>query len=131
MEQEALSHIKVLELRAVTLTLKQLRPPPGVHILVHTDNSTVMSYVNKQGGVKSWHMWQETDLLFQLAEDNQWLLSAKHVPGYLNVLADLLSRCHQVIHTGRQLHREIVQQLSCRWGNRKWVTEIPFTQVEG
>lgn len=116
-EQEALAHINVLELRAVTLTLRELKPPPQVHILVHTDNSTVMAYVNKQGGVKSWQMWQETNTLLQLAEENQWLLSAKHVPGHLNVLADLLSRRHQVIQTEWQLHKEVVKLLSDKWGD--------------
>ena len=115
-KEERSLHINVLELRAVILTLRRLRPPPNVHILTHTDNTTVMMYINKQGGVGSWEMFWETEKLLQLAEDHNWILSAKHVPGHLNVLADQLSRRHQVIHTEWELHMDAVQFLFDRWG---------------
>ena len=114
--QESCLHINLLEMKAVLLTLKELKPALGSHILVSTDNTTVMAYINHQGGLRSWPMFKETEPLLQLAEDNRWSLTAKHVPGKLNVLADLLSRRHQAISTEWRLHPEAVKLLCDKWG---------------
>jgi len=113
-EQEL--HINLLEMRAVRLTLEQLRPHRDQHILVHTDNVTVMTHLNKQGGVRSWEMFRETEQVLQMAEENHWFLSAKHVPGRLNILADQLSRRSEIISTEWELHQEAAQLLFQRWG---------------
>ncbi|XP_039860661.1 uncharacterized protein LOC120716967 [Simochromis diagramma] len=47
-------HINHLKLLAVFLALKHFRPVlEGQHVLVRTDNSTVVSYINRQGGARS------------------------------------------------------------------------------
>ena len=47
-------HINFLELKAVLLALKSFEPLCKGHIvLVATDNTTVVSYINKQGGMRS------------------------------------------------------------------------------
>ena len=52
--QESLLHINVLELKAVFLPLKSFEQLFKNHIvLVATDNTTVVSYINKEGGMKS------------------------------------------------------------------------------
>lgn len=44
-------HINLLELEAVVLALKEFLPEvQGKHVLVHTDNTTVLYYLNRQGG---------------------------------------------------------------------------------
>jgi len=49
-EEESRLHINILELRAVRLALESHLPPVGSHVLVATDNTTVKSYINRQGG---------------------------------------------------------------------------------
>ena len=51
--QEKTLHINVLELKAVFLALKSFQ---NKRILRATDNATVVSYLNKQGGTHSWDM---------------------------------------------------------------------------
>lgn len=114
--EEQHAHINVLEMRAVHLSLAALNPPPGSHILISTDNTTVMTHVNKQGGLKSWSLFQETLRLYELAISHQWTLSAKHVPGALNVLADRLSRKGQVIQSEWELHQEAAELIFRTWG---------------
>jgi len=115
-EADSSLHINVLELRAVRLALQKFSPAPGTVVLVSTDNTTVMAHVNKQGGLRSWALYQETVELFRLVESSNLFISAKHVPGRLNVLADQLSRRHQVAHTEWTLHKNIVDLVFSRWG---------------
>ena len=51
---ESKLHINYLELKAVFLALKEFQDP-CIHkiVLVETDNTTVVSYINKEGGMRS------------------------------------------------------------------------------
>ncbi len=52
-------HINCLELLAVHLALRQFRPLLlGKHVLVHTDNTAAVSYINRMGGIRSRRMSQ-------------------------------------------------------------------------
>ena len=58
-------HINVLELRAVWLVLKSFRQViSGCQVLLSTDNTTVVAYLNKGGGLrpglKPCHSWQQS-----------------------------------------------------------------------
>ena len=47
-------HINTLFLRAVLLALQSFLPHlKGIHVLVRTDNTTVVAYINHQGGLRS------------------------------------------------------------------------------
>jgi len=61
-------------------------------------------------------MHQETQRLLLYTESQGWLLTSKHVPGRLNVLADQLSRQGQTIQTEWELHQEAAQALFSKWG---------------
>lgn len=115
-EEEQLLHINLLEMRAVKLALLSLNPPPQTHILVATDNSTVKSYINKQGGTRSFSMMQETASLFNLVLQKGWLLSARHIAGKLNVLADQLSRSGQTLQTEWSLDQKVADLIFLKWG---------------
>ena len=114
--QDRQKHINALEMKAVVLTLQQLQPPTGSVILAHTDNTTVMSHINRQGGTRSLSLWTEAQALFHLADRNGWTLLSKHVPGRLNIVADQLSRRGQFLQTEWQLHQEAVDLLFHKWG---------------
>ncbi len=52
-------HINCLELWAVHLALRQFWPLLfGKHVLVHTDNTAAVSYINRLGSIRSHHMSQ-------------------------------------------------------------------------
>ena len=65
-------------------------------MLVATDNSTVVAYINKQGGTHSAEMCALLWKLMTWCHHYHITLKARHIPGCLNVMADLLSRSNQV-----------------------------------
>jgi ribonuclease HI len=113
---EAKMHINVLEMRAVTLVLKLLKPLRGSTILVVSDNVTVVAYINHRGGTRSHSTWLETQELLFLARDKGWTIRARHIAGNLNVLADRLSRKGQVLPTEWSLRQDIADLLFNKWG---------------
>ena len=109
-------HINLLELEAVALALKEFLPAvKGKHILVHTDNTTVLYYLNRQGGARSVSLSVEAENLLLWCQHYKITLSAKHISGKLNVLADLLSRAHTVLHTEWTLDRKVLRPVWELW----------------
>ncbi|KAI2651800.1 ORF V: Enzymatic polyprotein [Labeo rohita] len=102
-------HINCLELLAVLLALRRFRPTlRHKHVLVRSDSTATVAYINRQGGLRSRRMSQLARHL--LLWSQTWLksLRAVHIPGELNRAADQLSR--QSTHPGEwRLHPETVQ----------------------
>ena len=100
-------HIHVLELKAVSLALRSFKDQcQNQTLLVAMDNSTVVAYINKQEGTHSAEMimtWCHITL------------KARHIPGCLNVTADLLSRSNQVQSTEWSLHHQVFKNICRRW----------------
>ena len=109
-------HINLLEMRAVRLALEHIHPAPSTQVLVATDNSTVVAYINKQGGTRSRPLWEETRLLFATVIQGSFFLRARHIPGRLNVIADQLSRDGQILPTEWSLNQELADMLFAKWG---------------
>ena len=80
------------------------------------DNSTVVSYINKQGGTRSHSLLRLTVELLLWLEVQDIVVRARHIPGCLNVIADHLSRPNQPIPTEWSLHPEIVKRIFRVWG---------------
>ena len=68
-------------------------------MLVATDNSTVVASINKQGGTHSVEMCALLWRIMTWSPHSHITLKARHIPGCLNVMADLLSRSNQVQST--------------------------------
>ena len=114
--QESALHINLLELKAVLLALKQFeRLCWNQTILVCSDNTTVVSYINKEGGMKSGSLCALLWRLLMWCNQRQIVLRARHIPGHLNVIADKLSRHGQVIQTEWSLLQEVFDQICRRW----------------
>ena len=91
-------HINVLELKAVSLALQMFNGQcQNQTVLVVTDNSTVVAYINKQGGTHSVEMYALLWKIMTWCHYYQITLKARHIPGCLNVVADLLSRSKEVV----------------------------------
>ena len=65
----------------------------GQSVLVRSDNSTVVAYLNHdQGGTHSIPLCLETVRLLSWCCQERIVLSASHIPGRQNLVADFLSR---------------------------------------
>ena len=110
-------HINCLELKAVVSALQHWAPMlQGHQVMIATDNSTVVSYINKQGGTRSPTLSRLTVELLLWLEAQNIIVRARHIPGCLNVIADHLSRPNQPISTEWSLHPEIVKRIFRLWG---------------
>ena len=113
--EEKLLHINSLEMEAVFLTVKHFLPNLiNKNVLIRSDNSTVVRYINKQGGTRSPQLCMRTWKLWQLALENQIFLKAAHIAGKKNILADHLSRV-KIQPTEWSLNKEITHAMFQIW----------------
>ena len=110
-------HINLLEMRAVLLALQAFQDRlMGHRVVLMSDNTTVVSYINKQGGTVSSSLYLLVRQVLTWAESNSVSLVGRFVPGRRNILADQLSRQGQVISTEWTLHPRILQEVFGCWG---------------
>ena len=81
------------------------------------DNSTVVVHVNKEGGTVSRALCLLASRLLRWTESFDIHLDVRYLPGQANVLADVLSRCGQVVGTEWSLHPQVARSLLRVWGN--------------
>ena len=109
-------HINVLELRAVLLGLQSFHSENrDLQILVETDSSTTVSYVNKMGGTKSASCNKIACEIWDFCEERDLWLMATHIPGDDNIEADFESR-HFSDDTEWELHDTNFQRICETWG---------------
>ena len=107
---------KCPELKAVSLALRDFQDQcQNQTVLVATDNSTVVAYINKQGGTHSAEMCALLWKIMTWCHHYHITLKARHIPGCLNVMADLLSRSNQVQSTEWSLHPQVFKQICRKW----------------
>ena len=110
--KEAQLYISVMELKAVFLALKGLQERlQGQRVLICSDNSTVVSYLNKEVGTHSIEMCALLWRILAFTNSRRIQIRARHVSGSLNVIADSLSRRDKVIQTEWSLHQQIFNQI--------------------
>ena len=82
--KEAQLHINVLELKAVLLALKGFQENlQGQSMLICSDNSTVVSYLNKEEGTHSIEMCALIWRILAFTNSRRIQIRARHVPGSL------------------------------------------------
>ena len=113
-----LLNINLLEMKALFLGLQAFwEDVIGHHVTAMCDNSTVVAYVNKQGGTVSRALCLLTSRLLRWTESFDIHLDVRYLPGESNILADLLSRRGQVVGTEWSLHSQVARSLLHMWGN--------------
>ena len=98
--------------------LRRKRVPRPLHrkiVLVATDNTTVVAYINKEGGMRSGPLCALLWRMLTWCTRQKVTLKARHIPGHLNVIADKLSRLGQTIQTEWSLLQEVFQEICRRW----------------
>ena len=109
-------HRNYLELKAVFLALREFQDLCINNIvLVATDNTTVVAYINKEGGMRSGPLCALLWRILTWCTRKQATLKARHIPGRLNVVADKLSRLGQTIQTEWSLLPQVFEAICCRW----------------
>ena len=86
---ESKLHINYLELKAVFLALKEFQDLYKNHlVLIATDNTTVVAYINKEGGMKSGPLCALLWRILTWCTRKQVTLRARHIRGQLNVITN-------------------------------------------
>ena len=96
---ESKEHINIRELKSVLLSFLSLfRSTFSCSILIRSDNSTVVSYINKQGGTSCKILCDLALDLWQFCINRNINIKALHIAGELNSRADKLSRLKVTDH---------------------------------
>ena len=106
-EDQSQLHINMLEIVVIHFAL--IRALKCIHhscVKISTDNTTVVSYINKQGGTHSPSLCVEVWKILQWCLKHHIVVRIQHIPGRFNVLADRLSRMNKVIKTEWALDSE-------------------------
>ena len=117
-ETSSLAH-KYSKLEAVQLALRAfLQILPKGHIRVISDNNTVVgqSLINHQGGTHSKFLSMAVEAILIWCQEQNMFLSAKHLAGSKNFLADVLSRKYLVVQTEWTLDLSVLQWIWSIWG---------------
>ena len=88
-ENQSQLHINMLEMMAIRLALKQAKT--FIHhscIMISADNTTVVSYINKQGGTHSPSLCVEVWKILNWCLEQDIVIRVRHIPGKFNILAE-------------------------------------------
>ena len=114
---EAKQHINALELKAAYLALQlflsQIHPLPR-HILLEMDNTTAVACLNKRGGSHSTTLSDQALQIWEYVLSKGSWITARHIPGVLNVETDLASRQFNP-HTEWMLDKTIFKKITVRF----------------
>ena len=111
-EDQPQLHSNMLEMMAIHLTLK--KATKLFHhscIMTSIDNTTVVSYINKQGGIHSPNLNIEVWEILHWCLEHYIVIRVHHIPGKFNILADRLSRLDRPIGTEWALDQLIANSI--------------------
>ncbi|ODM91877.1 Enzymatic polyprotein [Orchesella cincta] len=92
--EERSMHINALELLAVENGLLSFIKTKNLSILIRSDNTTAVAYINRFGGCRSELLFSISLRIWKWAEENNHWLVASHIAGKENAEADFESRRH-------------------------------------
>ena len=114
--QQAALSINARELLAVQLGLFQFRSAlQSRTVAVFCDNTTAVAYLRKEGGTRSPLLNTLAQEILRWTESLSIRLAPQFLPGSNNVLADALSRPHQLPHTEWSLNMTVFLSLRRLW----------------
>src|SRR6185295_13818242 len=102
------------ELKAIQFALLTYRDLIDQTVLIKTDNTTCVAYINHQGGTVSPELSKIAEDLWELCLRRKLHLKAEHIPGIQNEMADKASRVLLDRHDW-MLNRDIFKILDRIW----------------
>ena len=109
-------HINLLEMRAVLLSLRHFQEViQRQSLLIATDNTTVVAYLQNQGGTHSFSLYLLCREIMLLCDSLHTVLTVRHIPGNQNLIADALYRFRVPVNTEWELHPGIFQAITLIW----------------
>ena len=87
----------------------------GHTVAVYCDNVTAVAYLRREGGTRSPTLNTIAQEILRWAESLDIRLAPQFIPGSNNVLADALSRPHQLPHSEWSLNMTVFQSLCRLW----------------
>jgi hypothetical protein len=118
-------HINCLELKTILYALHTWTPfIKDLQVMITTDNTSVMSvvsYINKQGGMHSRTLITLAQELLLWLSTHAITLRARHIPDHFNVITHRLSRCHQVLkHRMANSPDDIISSVQPMGNSTEW-----------
>ncbi|KAJ0179494.1 hypothetical protein K1T71_005206 [Dendrolimus kikuchii] len=108
-------HSNLKEMYAVFAAINSHRMTlKDAHILIQSDNRTLVAYLRNEGGTQSLALLKLTARLLKLTELYNITLSATYLPGRLNGIADRLSRGRKIPEW--HLLPQATEEIFRRWG---------------
>ena len=115
-QPEALLPVNARELLAVRRGLLRFQSfLSGTTVAVFCDNVTAVAYLRKEGGTRSPALNTIAQEILRWAESLQIRLAPQFIPGIRNVLADTLSRPHQLPSSEWPLNMDVFRSLTRQW----------------
>ena len=114
--EEAELSINARELLAVEYGLRFFAPQiSNSTVTLFANNSTAISYLRNQGGIRSLLLSYIAQRILRWAESLQVVLAPQFIMGHNNVLADSLSRPNQILGSEWTLNTKAFQDLRKKW----------------
>ena len=99
-EDQSQLHIDMLEIMVIRFALiKALKYIHHSCAMIATDNTTMVSYINKQRGTHSPNLCVEVWTILHWCLKHQFIVRVRQIQGKFNVLADRLSRTDKIVKT--------------------------------
>ena len=87
----------------------------GHTVAVFCDNVTAVAYLRREGGTRSPLLSTIAQEILRWSESLAIRLAPQFIPGSNNILADALSRPHQLPHSDWSLNMTVFRSLCCLW----------------
>ena len=111
MYEESQFHINYLELLAAFLAIQSfVKSERHLTVYLYMDNVSALTYINKKGGVQSRPLTTPAKECWGWCMERAIVLSAEHLPGCLNIIADEESR-HMRDRWDWKLHPGLFQRI--------------------
>ena len=109
-------HINLLKMREVLLSLRHFQEViQRQSLLLVTDNTTVVAYLQNQGGTHSFSLYLLCREIMLLCDSLHTVLTVRHIPGNQNLIADALYRFRVPVNTEWEFHPGIFQAITLIW----------------
>ena len=106
--QQASQHINLLEMEAVFLSVTRfLLQLKSRVVRLMCNNAVVVSYINREGGTKSFRLTHLTIWLLKFCDRKGIRLVPVHLPGSRNILADARSGVGQTLATEKAINGQL------------------------